>query len=176
MVKREAGNVMLESFARCPTCNRNDRVEKVSGIYKQETGDLRSKIGPPQQPNLSLISEYTGCIIFPISLITFFLIMGYLFDALRHTVNWPDYSGIFCGIAGFFLSFLIAILVSRRAKSKNKKRQEVFQAEGHIDRWQKSMAKWEALYYCRRDDCVFDPTTKAVVPVDKIGELIKPEL
>ena len=37
LVRREAGNIILESYARCPNCSRNDRVEKVSAIMNWQT-------------------------------------------------------------------------------------------------------------------------------------------
>ena len=37
MVRRESGSTMLESYARCPKCGRNDRVEKVTAIISSHT-------------------------------------------------------------------------------------------------------------------------------------------
>ncbi len=37
MIRREAGAIVLESYARCPVCNRNDRVEKVTAILRSQT-------------------------------------------------------------------------------------------------------------------------------------------
>ena len=34
LVRREKNEIILESFARCPKCGRNDKVEKVSSILK----------------------------------------------------------------------------------------------------------------------------------------------
>lgn len=39
LVRREGGAVTLESFARCPKCNRNDRVEKVTVILRSHSKD-----------------------------------------------------------------------------------------------------------------------------------------
>jgi predicted RNA-binding Zn-ribbon protein involved in translation (DUF1610 family) len=37
LVRHEAGTTLLESFARCPRCNRNDKAEKVSAILESQT-------------------------------------------------------------------------------------------------------------------------------------------
>lgn len=37
IVRREAGAISLETFARCPCCGRNDKVEKVSAIIRSNT-------------------------------------------------------------------------------------------------------------------------------------------
>ena len=62
MVHRDSGVVTLESFARCPKCGRNDRVEKVSAIYNYKSGSevLISKLAPPRQ------SDYMNSPIKPI--------------------------------------------------------------------------------------------------------------
>jgi predicted RNA-binding Zn-ribbon protein involved in translation (DUF1610 family) len=40
LVRHEAGAVLLESFARCPKCGRNDRVEKASAILASHTHNV----------------------------------------------------------------------------------------------------------------------------------------
>lgn len=41
MVKHEAGGaVMLEAYARCPVCGRNDKVEKVSAVIASQTHEI----------------------------------------------------------------------------------------------------------------------------------------
>ncbi len=38
--------------------------------------------------------------------------------------------------------------------------------------WEKAMGKWDKLYYCERNDCVFDPTTGESQPAGKMKELL----
>jgi len=40
MVRRQGDAVTLESFARCPKCGRNDKVEKVSAILRKQEYDI----------------------------------------------------------------------------------------------------------------------------------------
>lgn len=65
IVRRQDGAVTLESFARCPKCDRNDRAEKVEAIYKYKTGSslLNSLLEPPslndlKKPLLKSIPPY----------------------------------------------------------------------------------------------------------------------
>jgi predicted RNA-binding Zn-ribbon protein involved in translation (DUF1610 family) len=37
MIRREADGIILESYARCPMCNRNDKAEKVTAIMRSQT-------------------------------------------------------------------------------------------------------------------------------------------
>src|SRR3990170_6544959 len=50
MVRRDVEGVMLESYARCPVCHRNDRAEKVTAILMAHTHETE---GVTYQPVLS---------------------------------------------------------------------------------------------------------------------------
>jgi hypothetical protein len=49
----------IEYFGRCPICKRNDRVEKVSAIYKNRSdlSQLASRIKPPSEPVINVKSD-----------------------------------------------------------------------------------------------------------------------
>lgn len=56
---------------------------------------------------------------------------------------------------GVFLGFMVLFLLRRRGSySKEKER---LAAERVL--WEQAMARWAGLYYCSRDDIVFDPET-----------------
>jgi len=40
LIRREQGNISLESYARCPVCGRNDEVKKVSAILTNQTQSM----------------------------------------------------------------------------------------------------------------------------------------
>jgi hypothetical protein len=61
-----------------------------------------------------------------------------------------------------------AIIAARNSQHRMRKPQ----LDATDERWRRAMTKWEALYYCARDDCVFDPTQGISVPADRIGELL----
>jgi predicted RNA-binding Zn-ribbon protein involved in translation (DUF1610 family) len=42
MVRQDSGGIVLESYARCPMCNRNDRAEKVSAILRSQTHNVHT--------------------------------------------------------------------------------------------------------------------------------------
>jgi len=53
LVRREGAEVSLESFARCPKCGRNDRVEKVTAILRSQPAGsgLAESLAPPERPS-----------------------------------------------------------------------------------------------------------------------------
>jgi ssDNA-binding Zn-finger/Zn-ribbon topoisomerase 1 len=42
LVKQGANGVFLESYAKCPICNRNDKAEKVSSIIRSQVKETES--------------------------------------------------------------------------------------------------------------------------------------
>lgn len=52
LVRRETGSVILESYAQCPKCRRNDKVEKISSLLRKENKDsgLAISLSPPALP------------------------------------------------------------------------------------------------------------------------------
>ena len=41
LVRHDAANITLESYARCPVCGRNDEVKKVSAILANQTQSMQ---------------------------------------------------------------------------------------------------------------------------------------
>ena len=64
--------------------------------------------------------------------------------------------------------FVIVLLIrSLRVKAKAR---EKWEAE--VAAWRKIVSKWSKIYYCARDDIVFDPTTEEYAPVGRMYELL----
>lgn len=62
IVRRDAANIFLESFARCPVCGRNDKSEKVSSIIRSQTHELNGSIPVSRTytDNNGKVSSYTS--------------------------------------------------------------------------------------------------------------------
>ncbi len=44
-----------------------------------------------------------------------------------------------------------------------------------MDNWHRMYDIWNRLYYCARDDCVFDPTNNEYAPIEEINRIYKPQ-
>jgi hypothetical protein len=74
-------------------------------------------------------------------------------------------SGIALGIIGFTVVFVVL------EKKGEKAKQQAYQQA--LQKWNHAIAIWNRLYYCARDDCVFEPTNGAYAPADRIYELLQ---
>ena len=237
LIRRDVSGVSLESFARCPMCGRNDRVEKVSAIlrtHKQEhettefvsqtfydqegrrftrsieipkmnvqVSHLARQLSPPEKPTNSPMPnlEDTGSppfskfLLLGIFLILIFCFFASIFIPASISNNelifktllrgWP------CTIPSI-LSFGLGIYLLRKStdeRAKNKQKQEAqnYQIDTNNQTkiqswknenynknkaWNTAIQRWNELYYCYRDDCVFIPNKGTYAPIERMKEYL----
>jgi predicted RNA-binding Zn-ribbon protein involved in translation (DUF1610 family) len=199
VLKQGSENTLLEAFAKCPKCNRNDQVRRVSAIVKsqiqhldgttviedsyrdrnghwhsttrsmpftgKQSSELARQLSSPPKPDkprglgwllwvgvlsstlLALFLAVNGLAIFVVSLIT------------------PDFeagetllaSGG-CIITSVIVALGIPFFVLQHRKAIRKATPAY---EKEMSAWRRAMEKYRHLYYCFRDDVVFDPEAGA---------------
>jgi predicted RNA-binding Zn-ribbon protein involved in translation (DUF1610 family) len=179
ILRKEADTLLIESFARCPICNRNDQSQKLSGLNLNNSNPLYVFLRKPQEPINSIFVPKMGVNIFW-SVIFFLGGIGFFI---------PNIFDFFGGY-GFFeepqfiiisvISFGFAALCYFPKKNKVNKLKFAFIERNDyliqigIPTWKKAIEKWEKLYYCCRDDCVFIPgENKATAPKNTQGILYR---
>ena len=236
MIRREAGEVTLESYARCPICNRNDKAEKVTAILRSQThsaqgiayqtvtttvntgfgstpvsqqvpvpvqtsqtSELARFLAPPvkPEPEKSVLEEpkpshksLTGAIFFGLAGVGFLLLTLVVFAAyLSGLENIENLVAAAATVLGLFLLslsalglsvFLFAFTVPKERRSnremksayQEKIRQRQLQTEENSNRWNTAIERWNQLYYCGRDDCVFLPGSHTHAPVSVMVEYL----
>jgi predicted RNA-binding Zn-ribbon protein involved in translation (DUF1610 family) len=227
MIRREASGVVLESYARCPVCNRNDKAEKVSAILRSQTqnsegityqtqtvmvqvgkgtvpvnkqvavpvktsqiSELAKHLALPSRPQFEGNPEIKdgtshtaliSAIIVAVVAIVGFLCTGVLaLGLLVGSSNGTADSIITILLVGFLsivplsISILLFVFVVPRQRRSNMEKRVVaeyrrreFQIESaeQEKRWQMAVDRWNKLYYCGRDDCVFLPGTNKCAPI-----------
>jgi len=231
MIRREADGIILESYARCPRCNRNDKAEKVTAIMRSQTqntqgvsyqsittnvkigdslvpvnqrvavpiqtsqvSDLAKHLAPPSQPqsNGEPYIEYReshknlfwaiflGIIGFTLSLGTLCLMASINSETKLDTTDIIMALFICCPIsfAPLVISFWLFFFVIPKRRKKNKdeienklkelRLQSRLQFDEEFKIWKNAMERWNTLYYCGRDDCVFLPGTGTYAPVSNM--------
>lgn len=172
----------------CPACGKADRVEKVSTIYvlgiglnrlpSDEQAQLKGKITDPTLVSLpSSGLRALGKRLAPPSsgrpgtfrpihpdmvVITFSLIVPiFLYGILTSQpgMTFPVVV-LLATVYGIYFWKRRAII------SKFTRQQQTRQAEA--ERIKQGIARWMKLYYCSRDDGVFEPGSKELVPADQI--------
>lgn len=237
IVRREAGNILLESFAQCPICHRNDKARKVSGVVSSHTvnmdgatiekrhytdkdghsytttervpftgsqaSDLAKRLAPPPKPARANSGSGSGCgtIIHSVLAMVFYIygamfVIGVLMAILVSMAMLVSLSVIHGGIiVGVIMGLLALVLIVvgrnfvvkqwkkeslRKAEikaEKDKKEQELLAKEQELLAretvlWNKAMEKWGRLYYCERDDTVFDPINKLYASANNVLKFI----
>jgi hypothetical protein len=145
----------------CPQCMQGDQVKKISDwVEEDSSNNVARQFIPPSQPEapspLPGINSGLGCLG-----IIFFGAVFFFSVQVGSTIAIIIF-GVFFAI--FILAFGAAYIRGRRA------RQEYMQA---VLTWQEEIEKWNQLYYCRRDDLVFDPENKQSSPAKDWQTLIK---
>lgn len=129
----------------CPKCNRNDMIQKVSGIQ----GNRFSLPDKPSSPEISCF-EY----ILTISVLGIPFWIG-LACALSGSGEAP---------AGWIVVAIVAALWGVRSWIYSVQKN---QYEETLPIWQKAKSRLDELYYCAREDIVFDPSDGTSVPASR---------
>lgn len=169
----------------CPLCGEKDAVEKVSVLYLTglgmrrpaepqpagETGtpladhypglraalpELSRKLAPPASTRQAFTRPvHPDTVVLAFSLITPFFLYG-IWSTQLNTL--PVVIGI---LAAFYLAYFVLRkkLVARFQAEQARQKAETARIQRGIERWMK-------LYYCARDDGVFEPGDGELLPVD----------
>ena len=156
MLKREAGSIFIEAFARCPICQRNDKAQKISAITASNTHGLAEMFQPPVKPKYEegLAPNSTAPL------------LGSLISSITIVIIFVCWGGqLISGVAALITNFLLVVFdilcirnirkLNREYRSEEEKAREEFKNE--IQEWKKKKRRWNSLYYCFRDDCVYVP-------------------
>jgi hypothetical protein len=185
---------------RCPLCNKDDEIRKVIGIYSagvssvSTAGSTIAVVNSPGDREDSLAGGYTmlqgvsqtglsarlapppkPAMKNPTSIPALLLVavwIGGLMCLAQRIGNLGSNrqlgTVVFVMLLVIGSSFVI-VLLARLSRLKAKAREKW---EAEVALWQKVVSKWGELYYCARDDIVFDPTTEQYAPVGGMYELL----
>jgi hypothetical protein len=150
-------------------------VSSISNSYSSFSGTSQSiisrKLTPPVKPEMP--SKGAGSTCGGIALLGMGLLSAIPFFVSLNAyqelgINMIDamtqYNGWAIILAAIFIPVGILVLNSPDKEAEEKKREAAYQ----IAEWQKAMTRWDRLYYCERDDIVFDPSEQTYIPVDQM--------
>lgn len=168
----------------CPLCGKDDMVQRVSSLYTQgvsttsyqqpvavqtQSGTvygsvnrtlstqtaLARRLSPPAQPKLAGCAGRGGqWMVAIIGLLLGGLLVLQLMPEVvlsYEATKQQQLACAFCGITPFFVLVTLWWFAYARAQHEKHK--------GDIVQWEAQLKRWDSLYYCARDDCVFDPVT-----------------
>ncbi|MGV8026598.1 MAG: hypothetical protein AB2L18_08580 [Anaerolineaceae bacterium] len=199
IVRHDASNIYLESFAQCPVCKRNDEVKKVSAILANQTQNLQGVTIEKRSYTDKDGHHYTSTERVPFNGTQSSILAkklqapaepraqeskgGWryvvLFIAVFSILTAPAY--LSWRAEQFFGNIIIGggLLWWYSNLNKNHKK-EVEQYDQELKRireqgysqWQNALERWNKSYYCFRDDCVFIPGEGISVDANQFSEFV----
>ncbi len=241
MVKHDAGGtIMLEAYARCPQCGRNDKSEKVTAVIASQSQEisgmeqknevifdlqgrqqvvtrsvpftrkqisvLGQRLAPPEEPQFEpglqpqgaipagTSSPKGGVLAIVVGAVMLIASVCIVAGGIYMLVGSSGYQTqdtalmMIIGLVGSLFLLLMGtaaialgvFLVVRSRKNKQaqiaeyqrKVQEEIEERQRIQSAWKKAVERWNQLYYCARDDCVFIPGENTSAPTSNMQEYL----
>jgi hypothetical protein len=135
----------------CPVCQQTDQVLSLQGAY--ETG-VEQRFAPPPMPVAKVGMMKSIIVGFGLVFVGSFIILT--FATVGGYGSWPQWVQILLVvlvIAGIVTTLVLSLVAFLRVVRGDN------QTLQYLPAWDEAMENWRRLYYCKRDDVVFDPQT-----------------
>ncbi len=219
LIKPTEGGIPQDTYANCPFCKKDDKVEKVTAIIRRNTekrakkskskvSELATRLAPPDKPKLIPKPEFplisipqpkylkkdysnSGCGVLIIGIGG--LMVPFVFSSYMSTITAIIIALLSIGV----LMWGIVLLRSGNKKRKIDKKEYELKYLEYQKKYKKlqeeyavrleevkaenekiklsrpnALKRWEKLYYCYRDDCVFIPEEGSYSSLSEIKDYI----
>jgi amino acid transporter len=138
----------------CPVCHQSDQVMKASKAY--ESGVTR--LAPPVMPVARVgMIRY---VIVGFALVTVGVFFILIWSGTNGYGSWPvavQVIQVVLTILAIVVALVLSLIALLRVVAGDTKTQK------YLPAYDEALAKWNSLYYCKRDDVVFDPQTNKTI-------------
>jgi hypothetical protein len=144
----------------CPICNQSDQVKTMQAAYDSGVG----RAAPPDMPTRKVpMMKYVifGGVTVGICVLLVLILIGSE-ASIGSIAQWII-------VALTFISVVTALVISYIAFDRVVKGDA--EATGEFPAWDRAMNTWKSLYYCARDNAVFDPAANSVVSEEQLALL-----
>ncbi len=144
----------------CPVCNQSDQVKTMEAAF--DSGVARC--APPDMPtrNVSMMKYLLSSgIVVGICIFLIIVLVG-----SEANINIIVQSAL---VGLTFICIVAALVISYMAFQRVVKGDA--EATVQFPAWDRAMNTWKSLYYCARNDVVFNPATNAVVSEEQLALL-----
>ena len=144
----------------CPLCNQSDQVKTMEVAYDSGVG----RCAPPDMPTRKIpMMKYVIFGGVTVGICVFLIIVLIGSEArIGSIAQWII-------VTLTFISVVTALVISYIAFDRVVKGDA--EATGEFPAWDRAMNTWKSLYYCARNDAIFDPTTNSVVSEEQLALL-----
>lgn len=145
----------------CPVCHRADQVKTLQAAYASGV----ERVAPPDMPTrqVRMMSFITvGMIMVGICIVLILVLIGGLENKLPLVAQFVlAVLTILCILTALGLSYYAFQRVVRGD----------VEATERYPAWDEAMETWRSLYYCSRNDVVFDPKTEQTISNEQLAKL-----
>jgi hypothetical protein len=147
----------------CPVCHQADQVKKAPAAY--ESGVAR--LAPPKMPvaNVGMMSY--------VSIGFFLVLVGVFFIFILSGTNgyggWPTFVQVI-QVVLTIVAIVVALVLSLVALLRVVRGD--MQSQKYLPAYDEALAKWNSLYYCKRDNVVFDPQTNKTISDTALHDML----
>lgn len=174
----------------CPQCGKDDKIQKVSAVYSggfsiavnnsplvaygveqraiTTITPLAQRLAPPAKPKLTGCAATSPVAIFIVAAVLSLVLFCVLFPSLAWESSGNSGWVVNCIFPVLILIVMMAIGIPIGIYSVKKQRE----LQPQIAMWEKAIQKWGEIYYCWRDDSLFDPETGKCVSSYRMSELL----
>ncbi len=148
----------------CPVCHRADQVKDAQGAY--EVGIER--LAPPKMPGKAVsMTGFIGIGIIVVGIGVFFIILlAAAGDSIPRPLQIVQVAiTLIAIVAALVLSFMAFQRLGRSDADSTRR----------LPAWDRAMENWRRLYFCGRDNVVFDPQQGKVVSDQALHALMEME-
>lgn len=147
----------------CPVCHQIDQVKRLSAAY--EAGIQR--FAPPAMPVARV--PMMRSIVVGFVLVTFGVFFILIWSGVGGYGGWPlpvQIIQVVLTLAGIVAALVLSLLAFLRVVRGD------LQSQKYLPAWDQAMENWRRLYYCKRDDVVFDPQTNKTLTDAQVKSLL----
>ena len=149
----------------CPVCHQADEVKKAPAAYQSGV----TRLAPPKEPvaHVGMI-RYIIVAFALVGIGAFFILIfsGTSFDSWPRAVQVVD---VAITIIAIIAALVISFLAFQRVVQGDLKTQKFLPA------YDEAMEKWNRLYYCKRDNVVFDAQTNKTISDAELRSMLSVE-
>ena len=149
----------------CPVCHQADQVQTASAAYASGV----TRLAPPKEPVAHIgMMRYIIVAFALVGFGAFFILIfsGTSFDSWPRPVQVID---VVITILAIVAALVISFLAFIRVVQGDEKTQKLLPA------YDEAMERWRHLYYCKRDDVVFDAQTNQIIPEAALRSMLSVE-
>jgi hypothetical protein len=133
----------------CPVCQQTDQVMRLSAAY---ASGAEQRFAPPPMPVAKVGMMKYILVGFALVIVGIFIILT--FAGVGGYGSWPQpvqITLVVLVLAGIVTALALSFVAFQRVVRGD------LQSQQYLPAWDQAMENWRRLYYCKRDDVVFDP-------------------